>query len=912
MKFEAENAQLSGYQIENSQRASGGKMIRLPGSTTSGSAIFNFSNSPGTYELFLGYVDESDGNGRIETFVNSQKINSMPLNRSTNATDQLLKEKVGSVALNTGDKIELRGFRDRSEYARIDYLEVLPTTIPTPVPAPIPTPTPNPTPTPRDIINVEAEALNLKGYRLESNPRASGGTVIKSQSATASALYNFTGGASKYNITINYFDENDGISSASLKLNKNTIGTWKFDSTKGSSSESYRTFYTISNVALKPTDQIEIVAQRNGGEYARIDNIVFTPIGTSPAPTPNPAPVPTPIPTPNPTPSPVPTPAPTPVPSSNNQIGVYGVFEKSFTISKSLSNPYKDGAATVVFKSPSGVTESMPLFWDGGNTWKFRYSPDQVGDWSWSIDSNSLGLKATGTLDVKSSQIKGGIKANDINPYHFQYENGTPFYWFGDTAWWSLSDIPKEDLNRKSFNRYVDVRADQGFNVVHLNLTRKGNNQGGPAFFSQKNDQINPGYWQEVDSRLQYMMSKGITPMLFLAWSDNKRGGYNWQDFANDSQRLQYAEYVATRYSAYNVGFSVSGEWADWGSRSLYESIGEELDKNDPHDRMITIHPSGAGSFTAEPFAGESWMSFGDYQQSYQDYHKRILAARDHNKPVVNSEYGYYLSTNGSPTTFSVDGLRHASWDIAMAGGYLVTGFSATYADGYPESKPFNVDDPDMDAWEDDIQHVKTLFTSTDWWKMNPNSSLLQGSGTRYVMENPGNEYIAYIRGTDNNGTLKVANGTYSVKRFDPRTGSFTKLSDVSSNGSITLDPPSQEDWVFVVTKKSSATQQVASLSNAKMQSDLRSPTKPVKDDLIAPNALNNHQKPISAIKVFEQSPNLVTNTQKHNLVDTHLTLLGDEIVSQNSGSSISNQDLTTSSTLLSSGFTAIEPTGLM
>jgi hypothetical protein len=719
-------------------------------------------------------------------------------------------------------------------------------------------------------------------------------------------LYTFTGATGKYSITVNYFDENDGISSASLKLNQTTIGSWKFDSTQGTNEQAYRTSYTIPGIDLKPTDRIEIIAQKNGGEYARIDNLVFTPIGASPSPTP----IPTPVPTPNPIPSPIPTPAP--IPSENSQIGVYGVFEKSFTVSKKLSNPYKEGSASVVFKSPTGVTESIPLFWDGGNTWKFRYSPDQVGDWSWSIDSNSLGLKAIGNLDVKSSQLKGGIKSNETNPYHFQYENGTPFYWFGDTAWWSLSDISQKGLNRKSFNRYVDVRANQGFNVVHVNLTRKGNNQGGPAFFSQKNDQINPGYWQEVDSRLQYMMSKGITPMLFLAWSDNKRGGYNWQDFANDSQRLQYAEYVAARYSAYNVGFSVSGEWADWGARSLYESIGEELDKNDPHDRMITIHPSGAGSFTAEPFAGESWMSFGDYQQSYQDYHKRILAARDHDKPVVNSEYGYYLNSNGAPVTYSVDALRHASWDIAMAGGYLVTGFAATFSDGPSSSKPFNVDDPNMDAWEDDIQHVKTLFTSTDWWKMNPSRSLLQGSGTRYVMENPGNEYIAYIRGTESDGTLKVPNGTYSVKRFDPRTGNFTNLSDVSSNGSITLDPPSNEDWVFVVTKKSSATQQVTPLSNSKTQSDLRSPTKPVKDDLIAPNALNNQQKPISAIKVFDGSPNLVTNAQKNSLADTHLTLVGDEIVSQNNGSSISNQDLTTSSTLLSSGFTAIEPTGLM
>lgn len=114
-------------------------------------------------------------------------------------------------------------------------------------------------------------------------------------------------------------------------------------------------------------------------------------------------------------------------------------------------------------------------------------------------------------------------------------------------------------------------------------------------------------------------------------------------------------------------------------------------------------------------------MSFGDFQQRYTDLHQGILSARVYDKPVINAEYAYYLrDMDGDgivdkPNSATLEQIRHATWDIAMAGGYFVTAWGTTYWNGFRDPGPFNPDDPRNDDWEKDVQHIRELFTSVPW-----------------------------------------------------------------------------------------------------------------------------------------------------------------------------------------------------
>jgi hypothetical protein len=229
---------------------------------------------------------------------------------------------------------------------------------------------------------------------------------------------------------------------------------------------------------------------------------------------------------------------------------------------------------------------------------------------------------------------------------------------------------------------------------------------------------------------------------------------------------------------------------------------------------MIAIHPMTSQGSVRE-FAAAPWMSFADYQQNYDRLHERVLVSRQLNKPVVNSEYAYYLrdqSGDGQtdkPNSATLDMMRHATWDIVMAGGYVVTGFGSTYFGGNR-----NAD------WEKQVQLVKALFQEVAWWKLAPRDDLItarversadrEEAGVRappevayWLLADPGTCYVAYVRGHRGAYKLMLAEDekvAYLLRQFDPRTGEFAPLGKHRAGGPIFYSSPDDQDWVLVAT----------------------------------------------------------------------------------------------------------------
>lgn len=56
------------------------------------------------------------------------------------------------------------------------------------------------------------------------------------------------------------------------------------------------------------------------------------------------------------------------------------------------------------------------------------------------------------------------------HPHHFQYQNGTCVWWFGETGWALFTNSDEEAHNRKTVFAYLDKRAKQGFNAMHCHF----------------------------------------------------------------------------------------------------------------------------------------------------------------------------------------------------------------------------------------------------------------------------------------------------------------------------------------------------------------------------------------------------------------------------------------------------------
>ena len=63
-------------------------------------------------------------------------------------------------------------------------------------------------------------------------------------------------------------------------------------------------------------------------------------------------------------------------------------------------------------------------------------APDLVGEWSYSIHSADAGLNGqSGSFRCVPSKQHGSVRRMKDHPLHFEYQDGTPFWFFGEKAW---------------------------------------------------------------------------------------------------------------------------------------------------------------------------------------------------------------------------------------------------------------------------------------------------------------------------------------------------------------------------------------------------------------------------------------------------------------------------------------------
>ncbi|MHC4431708.1 MAG: DUF5060 domain-containing protein, partial [Planctomycetota bacterium] len=70
-------------------------------------------------------------------------------------------------------------------------------------------------------------------------------------------------------------------------------------------------------------------------------------------------------------------------------------FEQVFASSRDYGNPVQDVEVKVEFVSAGGEKRTLLGFWDGGRRWRVRFSPDELGKWTYKTscsDKSNAGL----------------------------------------------------------------------------------------------------------------------------------------------------------------------------------------------------------------------------------------------------------------------------------------------------------------------------------------------------------------------------------------------------------------------------------------------------------------------------------------------------------------------------------------
>jgi glucose/arabinose dehydrogenase len=134
---------------------------------------------------------------------------------------------------------------------------------------------------------VEAESMSLTTYRVEANSSASEGELISllggEDLETGTASFNFAGSSGIYDIVVGYYDENDGISEATISQNDTVLDSWSFNTDLPSDLPNATTATTreiATGVNVNQGDDFLLTGEENNAERARIDYVDFITVGS--------------------------------------------------------------------------------------------------------------------------------------------------------------------------------------------------------------------------------------------------------------------------------------------------------------------------------------------------------------------------------------------------------------------------------------------------------------------------------------------------------------------------------------------------------------------------------------------------------------------------------------------------------
>lgn len=378
----------------------------------------------------------------------------------------------------------------------------------------------------------------------------------------------------------------------------------------------------------------------------------------------------TPIPTMTPTATQLPsTPQPASLDQNGTQWGPY--LEWSLTNPTYTGNPF-DLVATVTFvHQASGETRATEMFYDGENTWKFRFTATQTGTWTFTTTSADPDLAGkSGTIQVSAGDLPG-----------FVTSQGGQWVWSATGAAFvpRLAMYAAPDLMGDNAQLDQDIQiflGEHGFTGFHVQVYCRWFQLNQPSCKNSGNDPDRRTF-EALERFISKTYAAGGMVHLWMYGDDtrswNPKAGKGGLNSAAD-RRVQ--RYIAARLGplpgwTMGYGFDV---W-EWASSDEVQSWRDYL-----HTHMGWEHLLGA---RYRPEAMGIWsmgLDYAAYEQVRPTYAELVAAYDDlPDKPTFSEDRWRNLQRSGT-RDFTNDELRRLMWQTMMAGG--VAGIYGDLSDG--------------------------------------------------------------------------------------------------------------------------------------------------------------------------------------------------------------------------------------
>ncbi|NNE76164.1 MAG: DUF4038 domain-containing protein, partial [Pricia sp.] len=313
----------------------------------------------------------------------------------------------------------------------------------------------------------------------------------------------------------------------------------------------------------------------------------------------------------------------------------------------------------------------VPGFYDGNGNFRIRFSPNEQGEWYYKTTSNLDELSdKEGKFNCVPPMGNNHGPLKIVNTYYLQYEDDTPFYAVGTTAyqWTSV----KQSIQEKT----IETLANAPFNKMRMCVFPKDyqyGNETEPWMHpfkreNKQNDFSEPNYafFQNFDKRVEQLMQMGIQADVILFHPYDRWGYAEMGKEMNE----KYVRYMIARISAYrNVWWSLANEWdvplikegIDW------EGIGTLIQNEDPHQRFRGIH-NWYGSEDHFYDHTRPWITHVSTQTS--QFYNAMKWRAQYDKPLMFDEMRYEGDVSSSWGKLTAEEMASYFWMAGFSGGY--------------------------------------------------------------------------------------------------------------------------------------------------------------------------------------------------------------------------------------------------
>jgi len=389
----------------------------------------------------------------------------------------------------------------------------------------------------------------------------------------------------------------------------------------------------------------------------------------------------------------------------------------------------------------------------------------------------------------------GKLKVSENHRY-LQHDNGTPFFWLGDTGW-----LLPERLNRDEAEFYLTECSKRGYNVVQVQTIDKvpslnyyGQSSMPDGFnFKNINKKDLYGYWDHMDFIIKAAERKGIYIGMDCIW-----GGLVKDGLLSVKEAEAYGKFLGERYkNSPNIIWFIGGDIRGDVKPEVWEALATSI-KSVDKNHLMTYHPRGR-TCSSTWFNNASWLDFNMFQSGHRRYGQRkgdgdyTIAENTEEdnwryaeqalslatvKPVIDGEPSYEDIPQGlheaNETRWTANDVRrYAYWSV----------FAGSFGHTYGHNSIMQFYKPGVNAsffpsryWYDCLQdagynqmkYLKTLMLAFPFLERVPDQSIIAGqNGERY-------DRAIATRGTD---YLLVYNYTARPMQID-----LSKISGAKKN----------------------------------------------------------------------------------------------------------------------------------